>query len=186
MPSYWQLDEEVYIYLHYLQWIFILLFCVYSSFCPSVFIWWVTTGASCQSDSKVLAMLLLFCTVQYMYNRSTYTSSRLNDNVEIGAVLSFALFPRIPLMATRTLFSKLNRNLVRMYPITSAYRSFLFSEMRVAILLWNIFASFPNPPKVDITIGVKEPFSICRTLSLYAFFFSLSWDAYTLSMGVSI
>ena len=110
-------------------------------------------------------------------------SIRLKDKEEMG-VVSILFFPLTPLTAVNTLLKI--ENLIRVLKklMTSAYRSPRFSEMRVAIHLWYFLASTPIPPKVDITIGVKDPFSICMTRSLYIRFFSFSWVSYTFSIGL--
>ena len=84
---------------------------------------------------------------------------RLKERVEIGATISFLDFPLTPRTAVRTLRNILNRILVLIKFTTSEYLSPRFSEIRVAIRLWNFLASTPIPPKVDMTIGVNDPFS---------------------------
>ena len=46
-------------------------------------------------------------------------------------------------------------------------------------------ASFPIPPKVEKTTGVKDAFSFWMTRSLYSLFFSFSCLSYSLFSGLS-
>ena len=98
----------------------------------------------------------------------------------MGVMLSFApLFPRTPRILVSMLFSRQNRNLVLMQFTTQEYGSLRFTDISSAILLWNLSASGPMPPKVETTIGVKVPFSTWIMRSLQVAFFSLSCCLYT-------
>ena len=87
-----------------------------------------------------------------------------NSMVEIG--LALELLPLSPLIATRMLLNRLNRNRVLIYCITCEYSSFLFNAISCAILLWCLLASGLAPPAVEKTIGVSDPCSTFKTRSL--------------------
>ena len=93
-------------------------------------------------------------------------SIRLYDSEDTGDIVSLVDFPLTPRRLIKTLFSRQNLSLVLMYPITDAYVSFLFTDINCASRLWNLSDSTPMPPNVDITIGVKDPFSIWIIRSL--------------------
>ena len=90
---------------------------------------------------------------------------------EIGPAL--VLFPLTPRTATKILRRRLKRTLVLMYEIICAYSPFFFNAINSAIRLWCLSASGPIPPVVVRMIGVKDPCSTFKTLSLYLFFFDI-------------
>ena len=73
---------------------------------------------------------------------------------------------------------KTKLSLVRMYEITSEYRSPVFSDVSGASCFMNLCVGTLAPPVVEKINGVKEACSICCILSSYLILFKQSWKLY--------